>query len=76
MCTDFFCNVFGAFQVLNDDEQRQRYDQFGEAGINMGAAGAQGFDVRSSPPPSPFPTSVLSFPRYTKLVHPPHDDLF
>lgn len=63
-CIDVF-NVFGACQVLNDDEQRQRYDQFGEAGINMGAAGAQGFDVRSPPPPSNL-----------SLVHPPYDGFF
>lgn len=34
-------------QVLNDDEQRQRYDQFGEAGIGMGGGGGgSGFEVR------------------------------
>lgn len=33
---------------MNDDEQRQRYDQFGEAGIGMGGrgGGGQGFEVR------------------------------
>lgn len=36
-------------QVLNDDEQRQRYDQFGEAGIGMGGGGGggSGFEVRT-----------------------------
>lgn len=34
-------------QVLNDEEQRQRYDQFGEAGIGRGGGGGgAGFDVR------------------------------
>lgn len=33
-------------QVLNDDEKRQRYDQFGEAGVGMGGGGGgAGFDV-------------------------------
>ena len=31
-----------AYSVLSDSEKRQRYDQFGHAGVN-GAGGAQGF---------------------------------
>eukprot|EP00752_Nemacystus_decipiens_P004293 g3922.t1 len=40
-----FNEISNAYTVLNDDEQRQRYDQFGEAGIGRGAGGGgAGFD--------------------------------
>ncbi|CAM9252101.1 unnamed protein product [Ectocarpus sp. 12 AP-2014] len=40
-----FNEISTAYSVLNDDEQRQRYDQFGEAGIGRGGGGGgAGFD--------------------------------
>ena len=38
-----FKEINRAYEVLSEPEVRQRYDQFGEAGV--GGAGAQGFDV-------------------------------
>lgn len=40
-----FKEVNEAYQVLSDDEKRQRYDQFGHAGVdgNAGFGGASGF---------------------------------
>ncbi|MEM1336026.1 MAG: DnaJ domain-containing protein, partial [Actinomycetota bacterium] len=35
-----FKQVARAYQVLSDDEQRARYDQFGEAGVGGGGGGA------------------------------------
>lgn len=32
-------------QVLNDDEMRSRYDQFGEAGVRMGGGGGPAYEV-------------------------------
>lgn len=34
-----FKEVARAYQVLSDDQQRQRYDQFGEAGVGGGSGG-------------------------------------
>jgi molecular chaperone DnaJ len=39
-----FKEVARAYQVLSDDQQRQRYDQFGEAGVGGGAGGGQSAD--------------------------------
>ncbi len=36
-----FKEVARAYQVLSDDQQRQRYDQFGEAGVGGGSGGGQ-----------------------------------
>lgn len=49
-------------QVLNDEEQRQRYDQFGEAGIGRGGGGGgAGFDVSTNArTPSLLPLLFLS----------------
>ena len=33
-----------AYAVLNDDNKRAKYDQFGHAGVGMGDMGGQGFD--------------------------------
>jgi len=38
-----FKEINRAYEVLSEPDVRQRYDQFGEAGV--GGAGAQGFDV-------------------------------
>uniref|UniRef100_A0A7S1XH43 Chaperone protein DnaJ n=1 Tax=Compsopogon caeruleus TaxID=31354 RepID=A0A7S1XH43_9RHOD len=38
-----FQEVTNAYEVLSDPEMRQRYDQFGEAGVKGGAAGGAGF---------------------------------
>jgi len=35
--------VSRAYEILSDDEMRQRYDQFGEAGVKGGAGGGSGF---------------------------------
>lgn len=42
-----FKEVNEAYQVLSDDEKRQRYDRFGHAGVdgNAGAGGFDGFDM-------------------------------
>ncbi len=39
-----FKEVARAYQVLSDDQMRQRYDQFGEAGVGGGGAGGPGAD--------------------------------
>jgi len=36
-----FKEVARAYQVLSDDQQRQRYDQFGEAGVGGASSGGQ-----------------------------------
>lgn len=42
-----FKEVNEAYQVLSDDDKRQRYDRFGHAGVdgNAGAGGFDGFDM-------------------------------
>ncbi len=32
-----------AYSILNDDNKRAKYDQFGHAGVGMGDTGGQGF---------------------------------
>jgi molecular chaperone DnaJ len=39
-----FKEVARAYQVLSDQQQRQRYDQFGEAGVGGGSGGGQSGD--------------------------------
>lgn len=38
-----FKEVNAAYQVLSDEQKRQAYDQFGEAGVNGAAGGGAGF---------------------------------
>jgi molecular chaperone DnaJ len=38
-----FRRINGAYEALSDDKKRKLYDQFGEAGVNGGAAGPGGF---------------------------------
>src|SRR5579871_376098 len=38
-----FKEIAGAYEVLSDEDKRARYDRFGHAGVNPGAAGADGF---------------------------------
>ncbi|MFN3257736.1 MAG: molecular chaperone DnaJ [Ilumatobacter sp.] len=40
-----FKEVSQAYQVLSDDQQRARYDQFGEAGVRNGGGGASADDL-------------------------------
>ena len=46
---EIFKDVIEAYQVLSDDEMRQRYDQFGHAGVDgnagVGGGGFNGFDM-------------------------------
>ncbi|UFP93965.1 molecular chaperone DnaJ [Gloeobacter morelensis] len=39
---DMFKELSRAYEVLSDDEQRARYDRFGEAGLNGGVGGGPG----------------------------------
>jgi molecular chaperone DnaJ len=39
-----FKEINDAYQVLSDPERRQRYDMFGRAGVDGGAAGGGGFE--------------------------------
>lgn len=39
-----FKEISRAYEVLSEPEVRSRYDRFGEAGVNPGAAGASGFE--------------------------------
>ena len=39
-----FKEINDAYQVLSDPERRQRYDMFGRAGVDGGAAGGTGFE--------------------------------
>jgi len=39
-----FKEINEAYSVLSDDQKRAQYDQFGEAGPNMGGGGFEGFD--------------------------------
>lgn len=40
---DKFKEVQGAYEVLSDEAKRERYDRYGEAGLNPNAAGGAGF---------------------------------
>ncbi len=40
--TEKFKEIQNAYDVLSDTQKRQNYDQFGEAGVNAGAAGVGG----------------------------------
>lgn len=44
-CVHVFFHLCLLQQVLNDDDMRARYDQFGEAGVSGAAAGGSGFEV-------------------------------
>lgn len=39
-----FKEINEAYQVLSDDQKRQQYDTFGQAGPHMGGGGFEGFD--------------------------------
>ncbi len=43
-CEDKMKEVNEAFEVLSDPEKKQRYDQFGHAGVDPSYGGAGGFD--------------------------------
>ena len=38
-----FRKINGAYEALSDGKKRKLYDQYGEAGVNAGASGGQGF---------------------------------
>ena len=39
-----FRKINSAYEALSDDKKRKLYDQYGEAGVNAGAAGGAGFE--------------------------------